>query len=67
MIDNIEPFSGVSTSIKAHNFARLLRGPLSISVGSSSKLDIFPKSRYPERFLPCSRSYIRFRECHASD
>ena len=42
--------SGVSTSIKAHNFARLLRGPLSISVASNSKLDLFPKSQYPERF-----------------
>ena len=40
--------SGVSTSIKAHNFARLLRGPLSISVASNSKLNRFPKPRYPE-------------------
>ena len=43
--------SGVSTSIKAHNFARLLHGPLSNSVASNSKLGLFPKSRYPERFL----------------
>ena len=42
--------SGVCTSIKAHNFARLLRGPLFISVASNSKRDLFQKSRYPERF-----------------
>ena len=59
--------SGVSTSIKAHNFVQLLRGPLSISVASNSKLDLFPKTRYPERFSPCSKSYIRFRVCHAND
>ena len=35
------PYSGVSTSIKAHNFARLLRGPLSILVACNSKLDLF--------------------------
>ena len=37
------PNSGVSTSIKACNFARLLRSLLSISVASNSKLDPFPK------------------------
>ena len=57
-------YSGVSTSIIKHT---ILRGPLSISVASNSKLGLFPKPRYPERYLPCSRSYIRFRVCHASD
>ena len=60
-------YSGVSTSIKAHNFARLLRGPLSIPVANNSKLGLFQKSRYPERFLQYSRSYKRFGVCHASD
>ena len=53
-------YSGVSTSIKAHNFVWLLRGTLSISVASTPQLDLFPKTWYSERFPPGSRGYIWF-------
>ena len=55
---SVTTYSSVSTSIKAHNFVRLPRGTLSISVASTPQHDLFSKKWYSERFPQCSRAYI---------
>ena len=56
-------YSGVFTSIKAHHFARLLRGTVLILAAGTPKLDQLAGTWNYERLSPYFISYIGFLGC----